>query len=382
MVRRRVRHEPVAYILGRKGFRMIEVAVDSRVLVPRPESELLVEFALELQPESVLDVGTGSGAVALAIADELPSAFVLATDTSAGAVEVASANAERLGLADRVEVIEASYPADRGPFDLVVANLPYVTEAEWAGLEPDVREHEPREALVAGPAGLEAIEALLGAARRGPRSARGDRARGRSRPGACGRRPGRGRGVRLGRVPPRPGRDRPGRDGPGVSGPTDGHRGARVLSVAREGADAARAALEQTIAGGGVAVFPADTLYGLACDPLSGRAIDRIQAIKGRDDGKPSAILYFSPLAMRELVAGMGPRTRDAAGALLPGPVTLVIANPERRYPLACREDPERLGVRLVTESPLAGAMQPALPDERQPERRARPAPLRDDPAA
>ncbi len=162
MVRRRVRHEPVAYILGRKGFRMIEVAVDSRVLVPRPESELLVEFALELQPESVLDVGTGSGAVALAIADEVPSASVLATDTSAGAVEVARANADRLGLADRVEVIEAGHPDDRGPFDLVVANLPYVTEAEWGGLEPDVREHEPREALVAGPGGLEVIESLLG----------------------------------------------------------------------------------------------------------------------------------------------------------------------------------------------------------------------------
>ncbi len=144
-----------------------------------------------------------------------------------------------------------------------------------------------------------------------------------------------------------------------MNGSADSDRGARVLSVAREGADAARAALEQMIAGGGVAVFPADTLYGLACDPLNGRAVDRIQAIKGRDDGKPSAILYFSPLAMRELVAGMGPRTRDAAGALLPGPVTLVIANPERRYPLACREDPERLGVRLITESPLAGAMQP-----------------------
>ena len=85
----------------------------------------------------------------------------------AGAVAVARANAERLGLADRVEVIEASFPADRGPFDLVVANLPYVTEAEWAGLDPDVREHEPREALVAGPGGLEAIESLLGAGSRG-----------------------------------------------------------------------------------------------------------------------------------------------------------------------------------------------------------------------
>jgi len=135
--------------------------------------------------------------------------------------------------------------------------------------------------------------------------------------------------------------------------------GARVVSVAREGGDAARAALEQTIGGGGVAVFPADTLYGLACDPLNAEAIEHIHALKGRDAGKPSAILYFSPLAMRELIAGMGPRTRDAVATLLPGPVTLVIANPDGRYPLACREDPERLGVRLIADSPLAGTMQP-----------------------
>ena len=111
---------------------------------------------------------------------------------------------------------------------------------------------------------------------------------------------------------------------------------------------------------GGVAVFPADTLYGMACDPLNARAVERIQKIKGRDEGKPSAVMYFSPLAMRELVAGLGPRARDAVGALLPGPVTLVVANPERRYPLACREDPERLGVRLI-EGPLAGAMTPVF---------------------
>ncbi len=120
----------------------------------------------------------------------------------------------------------------------------------------------------------------------------------------------------------------------------------------------ARAALERCIAAGGVAVFPADGLYGLACDPLDAAAIARIHRIKGRDDGKPSAVLYFSPLAMRELVEGLGPRTREAVGALLPGPVTLVVANPQHRYPLACREDPERLGVRLIG-GPLAGAMCP-----------------------
>ncbi len=132
-----------------------------------------------------------------------------------------------------------------------------------------------------------------------------------------------------------------------------------VVSVEADGAPAAREALDRTIGAGGVAVFPADTLYGLACDPLDAAAVARIHALKGRDDGKPSAVLYFAPLAMRELFASLGPRTLDAVDALLPGPVTLVVANPERRYPLACREDPERLGVRLITDPPLGGLMRP-----------------------
>ena len=131
-----------------------------------------------------------------------------------------------------------------------------------------------------------------------------------------------------------------------------------LVSVERDGAAAARAALEHCVGEGGVAIFPADTLYGLACDPLNERAVERIHEIKGRDEGKSSAVMYFSPLAMRELVSGLGPSARLTVGALLPGPVTLVLANPERRYPLACREDPERLGVRLI-EGPLAGAMTP-----------------------
>lgn len=129
----------------------------------------------------------------------------------------------------------------------------------------------------------------------------------------------------------------------------------RVVSIAEAGPEAARAALEECVRDGGVAVFPADTLYGLACDPLDPAPVERVHALKGRDEGKPSAVMFFSPLAMRELIGTLGSRTRDALGALLPGPVTLVVANPEHRYPLACREDPERLGVRLV-ESPLAGA--------------------------
>jgi release factor glutamine methyltransferase len=160
LVRRRLRREPVAYILGRKGFRDLELFVDRRVLVPRPETEMLVELAVELGPESVLDVGTGSGAIALAVADEIPACEVTATDTSPAALEVARANAERLGLADRVRFLEDTLP-EAGSFDLVLANLPYVAERDWPSLQPEVTRWEPREALLAGPDGLDAYRALI-----------------------------------------------------------------------------------------------------------------------------------------------------------------------------------------------------------------------------
>jgi L-threonylcarbamoyladenylate synthase len=134
----------------------------------------------------------------------------------------------------------------------------------------------------------------------------------------------------------------------------------RTLAIEPGAADVARSALERCIASGGVAVFPSDGLYGLACDPLDAGAIARIHRLKGRDEGKSSAVMYFSPLAMRELVAGFGPRAAAAVSALLPGPVTLVVANSGYRYPLACREDPERLGVRLLA-GPLAGTMCPVF---------------------
>jgi release factor glutamine methyltransferase len=194
-VRRRLRREPVAYILGYRGFRHIEPAVDPRVLIPRPETELLVELALELRPRTVLDVGTGSGAIALAVADELPDCAVTATDTSPAALEVARANAERLGLAARIEFVEGTLPPEPAEFDLVLANLPYVSEAEWGGLEPEVTEWEPREALLAGPDGLDAFRDLLSG--RVPVSFRMAERNGKSASGVVGLEVGDGQAVAV-----------------------------------------------------------------------------------------------------------------------------------------------------------------------------------------
>jgi release factor glutamine methyltransferase len=169
LIRRRLQREPVAYIVGRKAFRRIEVAVDSRVLIPRPETELLVELALELPHGArVHDVGTGSGAVALAIKEERPDLVVSASDVMPTAVDVARANAGRLGL-DVTLSVHTGVPD--GEYDLVLANLPYVREDEWAELQPEIRLYEPREALVAGADGLDAIRQLVADAPAGTRIA-------------------------------------------------------------------------------------------------------------------------------------------------------------------------------------------------------------------
>jgi release factor glutamine methyltransferase len=162
LVERRAEREPVAYILGRRAFRRLELQVDRRVLIPRPETELLVEIALELPQEArVHDVGTGSGAVGLAIADERPDLRVSASDASPDGIAVARANAERLGLAVWF-ACAPGLPPDARDANLVVANLPYVREDEWDTLAPEITGYEPKFALVAGPGGLEAIEQLVG----------------------------------------------------------------------------------------------------------------------------------------------------------------------------------------------------------------------------
>ncbi len=167
LVRRRLAGEPVAYILGHKEFWSLDLDVDRRVLVPRPETELLVEVALDvlrgMDSPLVVDIGTGSGAIALALAKERPDAKVVATDLSADALQVAAANAEKLGLAVEFRhgnLFEPLADLD-GEVDLLVSNPPYVAQDRIDQVEPAVLEYEPRSALLAGPDGLGVIRVLV-----------------------------------------------------------------------------------------------------------------------------------------------------------------------------------------------------------------------------
>jgi release factor glutamine methyltransferase len=165
--RRSAGREPVAYILGRRGFRYLELTVDPRVLVPRPETELLVEVGLELAAGArVVDVGTGSGAVALALKHERPDLDVVATDVSEDALAVARANAARLGL--DVAFVHGDLLTGVGEVDAVLCNPPYVAEGDRATLAPEITRHEPPRALFAGTDGLDLIRRLVPAAAAAP----------------------------------------------------------------------------------------------------------------------------------------------------------------------------------------------------------------------
>ena len=170
LLRRRAGREPLQYIIGRTGFRELELKTDPRVLIPRPETELLVQEVLDWASagaESVWDMGTGAGAVALSLAVEGTWTRVVATDVSPEALSVAADNAERYDLGGHVEFREGSLfePLEEGErFDVIVSNPPYIAESEKGELQPEVRDWEPPEALFAGEDGLDVIRQLVAGA--------------------------------------------------------------------------------------------------------------------------------------------------------------------------------------------------------------------------
>jgi release factor glutamine methyltransferase len=167
LVKRRGEGEPVAYLVGSREFFSLPFTVTKDVLIPRPETEGLVVRSLDLVKGAaaprIADVGTGSGAIAVTLAKQLPRATLVATDIAPAALAVAQANAERHGVAERITFVECDLLADpraAGPWDVIVSNPPYVREDEYPALPRDVRDHEPKTALVAGPTGVEIVTRL------------------------------------------------------------------------------------------------------------------------------------------------------------------------------------------------------------------------------
>ena len=163
---RRLGHEPLAYIVGHREFYALDLICAPGALIPRPETEMLVDLALDEARRRggeirVADVGTGSGAVAVAVAANAPSARVVAIDVSRDALDVARRNIERYSLERRIELRCGDLLENEGTHDLILANLPYVAEGSWRTLPPEIREREPRMALVGGAAGSEVISRLL-----------------------------------------------------------------------------------------------------------------------------------------------------------------------------------------------------------------------------
>ncbi len=334
LLERRGRREPLAYVLGEWGFRRLTLSTDARALVPRPETETVVERALALlegvDEPRVVDVGTGSGAIALAIAQECPGARVTATDVSPGAVALARENAERLALA--VELVETSLLEGLdGPFELVVSNPPYVAAAEIELLQPEVRDWEPRGALVdegqteelmrtardvLAPGGAIVFEAHEGRAssRRGAAELAG----------LCGH------------------YDHYGPRGPRASG-----GGALAGDPVEQAIGALRA--------GKPVLLPTDTVYGLCAAADDEAAVRRLYELKGRAELQPTALLASSVDRLLTLVPELRGRAEVVARTLLPGPYTLVLPNPARRFAWLSGTNAETIGVR-VAELPASAA--------------------------
>jgi release factor glutamine methyltransferase len=170
LITRRASREPVAYLVGHREFWNLDFEVTPDVLIPRPETELIIEEALKharevCLPREIVDVGTGSGCIAIALARELPSACVTGTDISIAALDVARRNAERHGVAQRIRFVNAYLLDDVAPVDLIVSNPPYIPAGDAPGLQPEVGQYEPAGALFGGPGdGLELVRRLLASA--------------------------------------------------------------------------------------------------------------------------------------------------------------------------------------------------------------------------
>jgi release factor glutamine methyltransferase len=361
LVARRAAHEPVAYLLGAASFRYLELEVKPAVLIPRPETEELVQAALEwlethpllLAPGErtapvVVDVGTGSGAIALSLAKEAGIA-VLGLDRSEEALAVAERNCQRLGLASLVSFEQADLltSVTAGGFRLVVSNPPYVSRPDIESLAPDVREFEPMEALDGGPDGLDVYRRLIpqAALALGPGGALltevGDGQAEAVESLACAA------GFPLVRRR----RDLSGKE--------------RILLATRPGTvicgldefDAGIAGtLSAALRAGAVLGVPTDTVYGLAAGWRSGDGVRALFDAKGRGEARPVAVLFSSVAAIRSAIPDLAPQAAKVLDALLPGPYTFVVGTTVLRPPLVGTAD--SLGVRVPDHPPLLRALE------------------------
>lgn len=357
LVARRARHEPVAYILGRAHFRYLILEVTPDVLIPRPETEELVDAVLAwlrerplLPPEAaaaprIADVGTGSGAIAFSLARE-GHVRVLATDASSTALQVAGRNRETLGLGDAVDFRETDLLAgvEPGSLRVVVSNPPYVSGPEYAGLGADVRDFEPPLALQGGQDGLDCYRRLL------PQAA-----------AALG--PGGAVFVEVGDTQASAVTELARAAGFVLTSTTKDLSGKeRIVRAVRPGAlrlsagdldSEGVAALTRSLAAGSILGVPTDTVYGIAAAWKSPTGVRRLFTAKGRDEERPTAVLFPSVGAVRAALPDLDSQTVQVLEALLPGPYTFVVTTSVERPHLVGTGD--SLGVRVPAHPALLG---------------------------
>ena len=362
LIGRRGRREPVAYILGRAHFRHLTLEVTPAVLIPRPETEELVEVALgilrrkplweaisaETEPAApalpmIADVGCGSGAIALSIAKETGHQ-VLGTDISSEALAVAERNRDSLGLGSLVELRGADVLSgiEDASLRLVISNPPYVASSDIAELEPDVRSYEPLPALEGGVDGLDTLRRLL------PEAARVllpggtvvvEVGHGQARAVAALAAESGFRGIDI--HPDLSGKER-------IVEAT--LPGAAILELSAFDGPR-REAMASALQAGAIIGLPTDTVYGLGAAWNSRDGVRRLFAAKGRDDTQPVAVLFSSAAAVREAIPDLGLAAARVLEALLPGPFTFIVFTATARPSLVGTED--SLGVRVPDYPPL-----------------------------